>query len=119
MADSNNVNDGEAGPPKTAKQLQKEKEKQAKLEKFKQKQEKKLSSNAKDVKEKAEVCLRLLGSNFICLKRHPRMCQTSLLPIVILAPIWHFYGPHGLSICIIALFILVFFIYWLKIQNQV
>lgn len=57
MADSNNVIEGEGPPQKTAKQLQKEKEKQAKLEKFKQKQEKKLSTAAKNSIEKAEVCL--------------------------------------------------------------
>ncbi|XP_051153202.1 valine--tRNA ligase isoform X1 [Leptopilina boulardi] len=54
MADSNNIIEGEGPPQKTAKQLQKEKEKQAKLEKFKQKQEKKLSTAAKNSTEKAE-----------------------------------------------------------------
>ncbi|KAJ8686683.1 hypothetical protein QAD02_022477 [Eretmocerus hayati] len=54
MGDSNKATD-EAGPPKTAKQLEKEKQKLAKLEKFKQKQEKKSAaviSNAKDKPEK-------------------------------------------------------------------
>lgn len=55
MADSNNVTEGEGAPQKTAKQLQKEKEKLAKLEKFKQKQEKKLSTAAKSATEKTEV----------------------------------------------------------------
>ena len=46
-----NPTEGEAGPPKTAKQLEKEKQKLAKLEKFKLKQEKKNSV----VNEKTEV----------------------------------------------------------------
>lgn len=44
-----------AAPPKTAKQLEKEKKQQAKLEKFKQKLEKKNASSAGDNKEKVEV----------------------------------------------------------------
>lgn len=47
-------------PQKSAKQLQKEAKKQAKLDKFKQKQEKKESDKAPKVKEKNEV--RLLKS---------------------------------------------------------
>lgn len=52
--------DGDSGPPKTAKQLEKEAKKLAKLEKFKQKQDKK-ETNAAAVtakpKDKPEVCL--------------------------------------------------------------
>lgn len=55
MADASTVADA-AGPPKTAKQLEKEKQKLAKLEKFKQKQEKKSAVGAGEVKEKTEVC---------------------------------------------------------------
>ncbi|RLU15419.1 hypothetical protein DMN91_012413 [Ooceraea biroi] len=44
----------ESGPPKTAKQLQKDAKKLAKLEKFKQKQEKKLTEKPANVKEKQE-----------------------------------------------------------------
>lgn len=43
--------DAEAGPPKTAKQLEKEKQRLAKLEKFKQKQDKKASVEPKDKSE--------------------------------------------------------------------
>lgn len=51
-----NATEGDpAGPPKTAKQLEKEKQKLAKLEKFKQKQEKKNVSAPGEVKEKIEV----------------------------------------------------------------
>lgn len=46
------VNNVQDGPPKTAKQLEKEKQRLAKLEKFKQKQEKK---NAEISKDKIEV----------------------------------------------------------------
>ena len=60
MENLNNVNADETPPQKTAKQLQKEKEKKAKLEKFKQKQEKKLSTQINDVKDKTDVRLQLL-----------------------------------------------------------
>lgn len=45
----------ENGPQKTTKQLQKEAKKLAKLEKFKQKQEKKGSEKPVNVREKPEV----------------------------------------------------------------
>lgn len=47
----------ENGPQKTVKQLQKEAKKLAKLEKFKQKQEKKGTEKPVSVKEKPEVSL--------------------------------------------------------------
>jgi len=57
-----NAQDDEIGimekdPQKTVKQLQKEAKKLAKLEKFKQKQEKKGSEKSVNVKEKTEVSL--------------------------------------------------------------
>lgn len=48
----------ENGPQKTAKQLQKEAKKLAKLEKFKQKQEKKVTEKPVNVKEKQEVSFK-------------------------------------------------------------
>jgi len=47
----------ENGPQKSAKQLQKEAKKLAKLEKFKQKQEKKETEKLVNVKDKPEVSL--------------------------------------------------------------
>lgn len=52
-------------PQKSAKQLQKEAKKQAKLDKFKQKQEKKESDNASKVKDKTEVRLLDLFSSSV------------------------------------------------------
>lgn len=49
------------GPPKTAKQLEKEARKLAKLEKFKQKQDKQRDPPAQ-TKEKFEVCNFAIGS---------------------------------------------------------
>lgn len=57
MVDAKNdeVVAAENGPQKTAKQLQKEAKKLAKLEKFKQKQERKEIDKSVNVKEKPEV----------------------------------------------------------------
>lgn len=68
-----NMVNGENPPPKTAKQLEKEKQKLAKLEKFKLKQEKKSSTVPADSKRKAEVRMHffiilnlLIINEFIC-----------------------------------------------------
>lgn len=62
MADAPTVENGVDGaaPPKTAKQLEKEKKQQAKLEKFLQKQEKKNAVNTGDNKQKTEVIVSFI-----------------------------------------------------------
>jgi hypothetical protein len=73
---SGNANDLEGkcghpeGPPKTAKQLQKEAKKIAKLEKFKQKKDKQKDAPLQ-TKEKVEVCITDIG------------CRSSGLHIVV------------------------------------
>jgi hypothetical protein len=68
------------GPPKTAKQLQKEAKKIAKLEKFKQKKDKQKDAPVQ-TKEKVEVCIIGIGCRSFSL--HMAVCDSKRLFCVV------------------------------------